>query len=84
MKFVSLFGIFFFSLLFTACSSIESDAKKAAELDKESIIYTRKGDLEKAEKNYAEIKKIINKYEQNGQIKEFYKSYELYLQQPDN
>lgn len=69
-------------LVFTslvACSSLDSDAKKAADLNKESIEYIREGDLENAEKAFKEAKEIITQYRETKEYEHFYEAYNKYL-----
>lgn len=63
----------------SACSSVESDAKKAAELDKKSIEYIKEGKLEKAGLAFQEAKKIISKYQNTEKYQKFYEAYNNYL-----
>lgn len=65
--------------LLQACSSLDSDAKKAAELDKKSIEYIKEGDLKKAETAFQEAKQIISKYKSTEEYQKFYELYNSYL-----
>lgn len=62
-------------LLAMSCSSIESDAKKAASLINKSIEQTHNLQFEEAEKNYLKAKKIINKYVEKNKTTEFYEHF---------
>ncbi len=77
-KLVSLLSIILL-LIFVSCSSLDSDAKKAAELNLKSLEYTRKQDLQQAEKLYIEAQEIIAKYKNTENSKEFYTSYNKYF-----
>ena len=55
-----------------SCSSVESDAKKAASLINKSIDQTHKLQLEKAEKTYLKAQEILNKYVDSDKTIEFY------------
>ena len=61
-----------------SCSSIESDAKKAASLINKSIEQTHNLQLEEAEKNYLKAKEIINKYVEKNKTTEFYEHFANY------
>lgn len=70
------------SVLFTACSSVDNDAKKAAKLHIESVEYIQKNDLEGAEKLFQKSQQIIDKYKNStdtAEYSEFSKKYMLYL-----
>lgn len=62
----------------TSCSSVESDAKKAALLINKSIEQTHKLKFEKAEKSYLKAQQIIDKYAKKGKTVEFYDSFANY------
>ncbi|MBP1617587.1 MAG: hypothetical protein H6Q14_1414 [Bacteroidetes bacterium] len=68
-------------LLFVAisCSSLDRDAKKAADLSKKSIEYTTEMKFDKAEQSYKEARVYFRKYEEKGQLKEFTNLYNEYL-----
>jgi hypothetical protein len=68
-------------LLFVAisCSSLDRDAKKAADLSRKSIEYTTEMKFDKAEQSYKEARGYFRKYEEKGQLKEFTKLYNEYL-----
>ena len=55
-----------------SCSSVESDAKKAASLINKSIDQTHNLELEKAEKTYLKAQEILNKYVDSDKTTEFY------------
>ena len=61
-----------------SCSSIESDAKKAASLINKSIEQTHDLQLEKAEKSYLKAQEIIDKYVEKDKTAEFYKHFAKY------
>lgn len=69
-----------FSFIFTiSCSSIDSDAKQAAELNKKSLNYIKEQNLEKAEKLYNESQEIIARYKGTEQYTEFQRIYSEYM-----
>lgn len=74
--FVSFIFILF---MFASCSSLDSDAKKAAELNKESLKYVKELDLQKAEKLYMEAQEIISEYKGTDKNEEFLQAYYKYL-----
>ena len=55
-----------------SCSSVESDAKKAASLINKSIEQTHNLEFEKAEKTYLKAQEILNKYVDSDNTTEFY------------
>ena len=61
-----------------SCSSVESDAKKAASLISESIEHTHDLKFEKAEKSYLRARKIIDKYVEKNKTVEFYEYLAIY------
>ncbi|OJU37191.1 MAG: hypothetical protein BGN96_04075 [Bacteroidales bacterium 45-6] len=63
----------------TSCSSLDGDAKKAADLSKKSIEYTKEMKFDKAEKTYKESQEYFRKYEEKGLLKEFAKRYNEHL-----
>ena len=74
------FTIFIFILLsLSACSSLDGDAKKAAELSKKSIDYAKDSDLQKAEELYKESQQIIDEYRKTDEYEEFQKAYNKYM-----
>lgn len=77
-KLVSLLTIILL-LLCVSCSSVDSDAKKAAELNLKSMDYIKKQDLQKAEELYKESQEIINKYKSTDKYTDFYTAYNKYL-----
>lgn len=58
---------------------MDSDAKKAADLNKKSLEYVKEQNLEKAEKLYKESQEIIAKYKDTEQYKEFERVYFEYM-----
>ncbi|GAB6119484.1 outer membrane protein assembly factor BamD [Dysgonomonas termitidis] len=80
MKLAFLLTFISFIILFTACSSVDSDAKKAAQLNKESIGYVKEGDLEEAERAYKEAQEILSRYKGTEKYEEFQSAYNTYMQ----
>jgi hypothetical protein len=71
--------VFAIALLATmSCSSVESDAKKAASLINKSIEQTHNLQLEKAEKTYLKAQEIKNKYVEKDKEAEFYELFAEY------
>lgn len=73
------FTIFLLSLLLPACSSVDSDARKAAELNLQSLNYIKNRDLKKAEELYKESQEIVARYKGKEQYKEFQNAYSNYM-----
>lgn len=69
----------FIFILFGACSSLDGDAKKAAELNKKSMDYAKDSDLQKAEELYKESQKIVDEYRKTDEYEEFRKAYNKYM-----
>lgn len=67
-----------FSVPFISCGSVNSDAKKAAELTNKSIEQSVNLDFEKAEKNYKKARQIILKYEEHKKSEKFHQLYREY------
>lgn len=67
------------STFFASCSSMEDDAKNAADLSKESLNYVRSNQLDKAKDAYDKSQAIINQYKETEQYQEFYKAYNSYF-----
>lgn len=65
-------------LILMSCSSVESDAKKAASLINKSIEQTHNLQLEKAEKSYLKAQQIIDKYVERDKTVEFYEFFVEY------
>lgn len=78
-KLASLLVILLFVFILSSCSSLDSDAKKAAELNKESLEYVRQQNLEEAEKAYKASQEIVNRYKGTEQYLEFHKAYSGYM-----
>lgn len=78
-KLTSLPVILLFVFVLSSCSSLDSDAKKAAELNKESLEYIRQQNLEKAEKAYKASQEIVSRYKGTEQYMEFHKAYSEYM-----
>jgi len=76
LVFLAVVALMFFS---AGCSSVDSDAKEAAELNNKSMEYIKNNDLLKADELYKESVKIMNKYKDTDQYKEFYAAYNKYL-----
>lgn len=70
-------ALFFLGIV--SCSSIDSDAKKAAGSSRQSIRYASEIEFDKAEKSYLEVQAYFKKYEQEGRLEEFSKLYKQYL-----
>lgn len=74
IRYVSILIVF----IFASCSaSVDSDAKKAAELTRQSLDYTAKRELGKAEEAFEQSKLIRDKYIDSSE--EFYELYTKYL-----
>jgi outer membrane protein assembly factor BamD (BamD/ComL family) len=86
MKLAFLLTFIFLVILFTACSSVDSDARKAAQLNKESIEYVKEGDLEEAERAYKEAQEILSRYKGTEKYDEFQTAYNTYMhgESPNN
>lgn len=78
-KTISLFFILFTLITLASCSSVDGDAKEAAELNKKSISYIKEQNLEKAEELYKKSQKIIARYKGTEQYAEFHQIYSEYL-----
>lgn len=59
-------------LTVAACSSVNGDAQKAADLKKKSQEYIKENNLEKAEQLFNESQAIIDKYVNTDDYDEFY------------
>lgn len=81
MKNLRVFFIIIACVVFslTSCSSVDKDAKKAAELNKESLELIRMQDLENAEKKYSEAQAIISSYKDTENFEKFYSAYTSYM-----
>lgn len=78
------FATFYMSLIFitwTACTTMESDAQKAAELTAKSLTAAKEHKLKASEKYYISYKKIETKYKEKGKLeyKEFEEAYWKYV-----
>lgn len=78
MKRFIIYSLFFIPLL-SSCSSVDGDAKEAADLNRRSINHARDLELEKAEKCYKESREIVNKYKDTDRFEEFYTAYNKYM-----
>ena len=65
-------------LLMFACSSVESDAKKAASLINKSMEQTQNLQLDKAEETYLKAQDILKKYADDDKKIEFYECFVEY------
>lgn len=72
---VAISMLFFFS----ACSSVDGDAKKAAELNRKSLEYIKDNDLEKAAKLYQEMREIVANYDGTEDYEAFHAAYNQYM-----
>ena len=79
MKLPFLLTFISFILLFSSCSSVDSDAKKAVQLNKESIEYVKEGDLQEAERAYKESQEIFFRYKGTEKYEEFQTAYNTYM-----
>jgi hypothetical protein len=78
-KLVPLLTIIAILFCFSACSSVDGDARKAAELSRESLDEVKAQDLQKAEELYKESQDIIARYKGTDQYEEFFAAYNKYL-----
>jgi hypothetical protein len=78
MKLAFLLPYISLIILFSACSSVDSDAQKAAQLNKESIEYVKEGDLQEAERAYKEAQEILSRYKGTEKYEEFQTAYNTY------
>lgn len=76
---ISIYLLIVTSFFLSACSSLDSDAKKAAELSKKSIEYTTQMKFDKAEQAYKQAQDYFRKYDASGQKEAFDKAYNEYL-----
>lgn len=65
-------------LLTVSCSSMESDAKKAASLVDKSIEQSHELKFKEAEETYLKAQEIINKYIEKDKATEFFKHFAEY------
>ena len=72
------FTIAIFVLLTVSCTSMKSDAKKAASLVNKSIEQSHDLKFEKAEKTYVKAQEIINKYIEKDKAAEFFEHFAAY------
>ncbi|HMM04293.1 hypothetical protein [Dysgonomonas sp.] len=79
MKLAFLLTFISLAILFIACSSVDSDARKAAQLNKESIEYVKEGDLQEAERAYKEAQEILSRYKGTEKYDEFQVAYNNYM-----
>ena len=78
-KFLFLYATIFILIPLIGCSSVNGDAKKAAELNKKSLDYIKEQDLEEAEKAYKESQDIVSRYKGTEQYEEFHEAYNSYM-----
>lgn len=70
-----------FSLgMFVACTSLEDDAKKAAELNRRSMGYAKENRMKDADETYKESQEIVAKYKDSDRFEEFYTIYSEQMQ----
>lgn len=76
-----VFGVVVFCILilFSACSSVDGDAKKAAELNRKSLEYIKDNDLEKAAELFQEMQEIVANYDGTEDYEEFHAAYNQYM-----
>lgn len=79
MKRLTYLSLTLFIFIFSACSSLDGDAKKAAELNKKSLDYAKDSDLKKAEELYQESQQIVDKYRKTDEYEDFQKAYNKYM-----
>ncbi len=80
MKINSIFRyvVIIIAMLMTmSCSSVESDAKKAASLINKSIEQSQELEFGKAEKNYLKAQEIMKRYDEDKTV-EFYEHFANY------
>lgn len=75
-----LYSTLLLTILLGGCNSLDSDAKKAARLNHESIEYIKAADLQKAEELYKESRNIIASYKDTDKFEEFYTAYNSYME----
>ncbi len=73
--FISLYLVF----LLAGCSSIDSDAEKAAGLMNESLKLVKQYNLDESDKYFQQYKQIEKKYKDTDKYQEFEKAYKQYL-----
>ncbi len=80
MRFVKIILLLFF-ISWVSCSTIDSDAKKAAELTEKSLTAIRQNKLKASQEYYNSYKKIENKYRNKGklELKQFEETYWKYV-----
>ncbi len=82
MKFVynfyALLSIILLSIFLVSCNSMDSDAKKAAQLTNQSIEEMTTLKLDEAQISYKKAQDIIRKYEEKGKADEFMPLYRMY------
>lgn len=79
MRKLAFLSIFLLIVLLSSCSSLESDARKAADLNLESLEYIKEQKLEKAEEAYKEAQEIMARYKGTEKYLEFYEIYSEYM-----
>ncbi|WP_165022773.1 MULTISPECIES: hypothetical protein [unclassified Dysgonomonas] len=78
-KVLFLFVTLFLLITLGACSSVDGDAKEAAELNLKSLEYIRDNELDKAAAAFEESQAIIARYKGADHFDEFYKAYSNYM-----
>lgn len=74
-----ILSIAFAVIVLSSCSSTDSDAKKAAKLNRKSMEYARELKLEEAEKLYQESREIVARYKDTEKFDEFHMAYSKYM-----
>ncbi len=74
-----ILSILFAVVVLSSCSSIDSDAKKAAKLNRKSMEYAKELKLEEAEKLYQESRGIVARYKDTEKFDEFNLAYSKYM-----
>lgn len=74
-----ILSIAFVVIVLSSCSSIDSDAEKAAKLNRKSMEYAKELKLEEAEKLYQESREIISRYKDTEEFEKFLLAYNKYM-----
>ncbi|MDL2214742.1 hypothetical protein LJC00_00950 [Dysgonomonas sp. OttesenSCG-928-M03] len=77
--YIILIGLFSIALFSCSESSIEDDARKAAELSSISNQLSMEGNINEAGKTYKDVQEIMEKYKRLDKFDEFYQLYISYL-----
>lgn len=79
MKNMKRIALVFIQIIFLiSCSSLDGDARKAAELNNESLRYAADDKLEDSEEAYRKSQEIIDEYRDSQNFEEFFKLYVKY------